>query len=410
MKKILVISVIILLVCLNIPNFTAKNIIENNITILEKQSASNNDILFNLKIKTIMKIGHMRSLSACIIKNNTIVWSKGYGFSDKLFLQRPTKDTMYLAGSITKSITATAIMQLYENGSYNFNLDDNVSKWLPFDLKNPKYPNINITFRMLLAHQSSLLGQGESELKYLFSDNPFSYIREIILPNGSEYHPEYWADYPPGSNFSYSNLGFIILGYIIEKMTNMSYEQYVQDKILKPLEMNNSGFNLSNLNKFNLAAPYVWRNGFYIRIIKFDYSFFDPCGGLFTTTEDLSHFLIAHLNGGEYKKIRILKKESIDMMHQVQYPNNSLDLGYRYGLGWFIQVDSNDEPAYLYHDGYLLYYSSLMINRISDNVSIIFFYNTFFISRKIFTNLSESYTKYARGLIDDLLFQKADSL
>ena len=100
-----------------------------------------------------MSFTHIPSLSACIIKNDTIVWSKAFGWSDIYNLKKAKSDTIYRVASITKTFTATALMQLYEQGL--FDLDDNVSEYLPFDLKNPKYPECNITFRMLLAHQSS---------------------------------------------------------------------------------------------------------------------------------------------------------------------------------------------------------------------------------------------------------------
>ena len=127
---------------------------ENKTVMLEKQVDSNDDPTFDLKIKLLMKVGHMPSLSACIIKNNGIVWSKGYGFYDIMHRKKACDDTIYMIGSISKSVTATALMQLYEQGL--FDLDDDVSDYLPFTLRNPKYPDVPITFRMLLAHQSSL--------------------------------------------------------------------------------------------------------------------------------------------------------------------------------------------------------------------------------------------------------------
>ena len=132
-------------------------------------------------MKLAMNLAHMQSVSACIIKNNTIKWSGNYGFSNRLLLEKPTINTNYMAGSISKTITAIAIMQLYENESYDFDLDDNVSKWLPFDIKNPTYPDVNITFRMLLSHQSSLHDHDKiSELNYLFSDSPISFPAENL--------------------------------------------------------------------------------------------------------------------------------------------------------------------------------------------------------------------------------------
>ena len=230
MRKLFAISIIVLLICLSIPNLSGRKAIQSSTSILENPDLFTEDILFNLKIRTMMRLAHLESLSTGIIKNNSLVWYNGYGFSDRLLLQRASKDTMYMAGSISKVITATALMQLYEDESYDFDLDDNVSEWLPFDFKNPNFPNINITFRMLLAHQSSLHDHDKiSELAYLFSNHPYSYTKELLLPNGGDYHPEYWGDYLPGAGANYSNLGFTLLGYIIERMTDQSFEQYCND-------------------------------------------------------------------------------------------------------------------------------------------------------------------------------------
>lgn len=408
-QRVLSVLIVILLIGISIPSLSGKTTIKNNSDLLYDQDLSQNNITFNIKMRLAMQLAHMQSISACIIKNNTIVWSDNYGFSNRLLLEKPTINTNYMTGSISKVVTAAALMQLYEKGY--FNLDDNVSKWLPFDFKNPKYPKINITFRMLLAHQSSLHDHDEiSELQYLFSNKPYSFIEEILLPNGSDYHPEYWGDYPPGAGANYSNMAFILLGYLIERMTSQSYEQYVEENILKPLEMKNTSFNISKINKNNLAVPYFWFGGFYFRIPKTDFTFIDPAGGLYTTLEDLSHLLIMHLNSGVYKNNRILKNTTVEMMHKIQYPNSSLFAGLRFGLGWFIIPDQNNQPVYQGHTGDLICYHALMISRISDNTSIIYFYNSGNFPRILLPNLSLKLMQTGMKQVNSLLSQKADSI
>jgi len=120
----------------------------------ESSDFSSNNLILNQRIKLLMKIGHFPTLSAGTVKDDTLTWSNGYGFYTKLPKIRASNDTIYMAGSVSKTITAAALMQLYDNGS--FDLDDDVNDYLNFSLRNPKYPDVNITFRMLLAHQSSL--------------------------------------------------------------------------------------------------------------------------------------------------------------------------------------------------------------------------------------------------------------
>ena len=252
------------------------------------------DQLFDMKMQTLRRLADMSSVSACIVKNDSVVWSEGYGLSNRLLLKKPTDDTVYYMGSVSKAITATAIMQLYEKGF--FGLDDNVSVYLPFDLKNPDYPNVNITFRMLLAHQSSLHDHSITEsYVYLFSDRRYSYVRELLLPDGEAYNHEYWASYSPGREANYSNIGFVVIAYLIEQITGQSFELYCQENIFTPLQMKKSSFDTDCYKIGDLAAPYIRYRGIYLRLPNYDFKLADPCGGLCSTTEDLSHFELAVL-------------------------------------------------------------------------------------------------------------------
>jgi len=412
MKKIVVIIAVIIILSINIPNTIGKTNSSTNINLLKNPNFSQENISFTLRMNINMRLARMKSISTCIIKNNSIVWSNNYGLADRLTLKKPTKDTIYMAGSITKVVTATAIMQLLENESYDFDLDDNVSEWLPFDLKNPNHPDINISFRMLLAHQSSLMGQGVTELEYLFSQNNYAYIKEVVLPNGSEYHPEYWASYKPGEKANYSNLGIILLGHIIERMTNTSYEEYCQKNIFEPLQMYNTSFTINDEDKKNLATPYYWIAGIYYRVPKTDFKFLDPAGGMYTTAEDLSHLLIAHLNNGVYKDDRILPESSIEEMHKIQYPDSGLVKNtIKLGLGWLVWVNSTNEPIIMGHGGDLLSYYARMFTRVSDNVSIIYFVNSASTAKIMtFPRIYYNLYVYAISNINRLLFEKADSL
>lgn len=406
--KLLVILLILLLLEVSIaPTIAVSH--NKNATLSDKQNISNNDQSFDRKINLLMKIGRIPSISACIIKNNTIVWDKGYGFYDRLLRKRPDLNTIYMPGSISKTITAAAIMQLYEKGY--FKLDDNVSKFLPFDLKNPNYSSVNITFRMLLAHQSSLHDHSElSSYKYEFSNNyAYSYFKELLMPTGKDYHPEYWAAYPPGKEANYSNLGFILLGYMVERMTNQSLEQYCQKNIFNPLNMKNTSFQMNNLKRGNLAVPYFQIAGIYLRIPHTDFSFLDPAGGLFTTAEDLSHLLIAHMNGGVYKGIRILNESTINLMHTVQYPNSSIYVIYRFGLGWLIIPNENGE-AYQGHDGDLFCFHAKMRICNSTDGGIIFFYNVGSGPWKALRKIDFKIENMCLHLIKNLLFEKARSI
>ena len=297
---------------------------------------------FDLKVRLLMLLAHMPSLSACIVKNSTIVWSKTYGFSS-LFPPRKARDgTLYMIGSVSKTVTATALMQLYEKGL--FDLDDDVSEYLPFVLRNPRYPDVNITFRMLLTHMSSLNDYclyGGGFLPFLltlpFIEDRGFWIKENLLPDGRFYSSMYWESFPPGTKFHYSTVGFVVLAYLVECLSNQPFEEYCQENIFEPLHMFNTGFHLKDVNRWKTARPYIWVKGFFVPVPRYDAGVFSPAGGIWMNIGDLSHFLIAHMNGGVYNGRRIISEETVELMHTIQYPDMSEDfygIDVKYGLGW----------------------------------------------------------------------------
>jgi CubicO group peptidase (beta-lactamase class C family) len=171
---------------------------------------TNTDDSFDENITYYMNQGHIPGLSACIVINDSIVWQKGYGYSKIYRGIKATENTIYLGASVSKTITATAIMQLWEKGL--FDLDEDVNNFLPFSLRNPKYPEKKITFRMLLSHHSSLsYGDYDSSLIYyfftLFGSTKERY-EEILSPSGKFYNPNVWIDSEPGTTLQYSNIGY----------------------------------------------------------------------------------------------------------------------------------------------------------------------------------------------------------
>lgn len=394
--KVTVFSIVLLLTIVgSLQNFVqSKNIVDDD---------------FDSKIEEIMKEGHMPSLVACIVKNNSTVWSKGYGYYD-YYLKKPTSvDIVYPIASITKSVTATAIMQIVENKSYNVNLDDNVSKYLPFDLKNPKYPTVNITFRMLLAHQSSL---GDSTIRFsllfIFLKIPFNFnsLKNYFVKGGLFYNSKVWNDYPPGKGVCYTTQGIDLLGLIIENITHQSYSDYCQEYIFKPLKMYKTSFYFSDYSKNQLASLYIWRSGFYHKVL-----FIQPSnlagGGLKSTISDFSHYLIMHTSGGVYDGVRILSEESVEEMHRAQYPGYYDDAVFLHGLGWYQRILDNETIGG--HGGNWNGARTEMKMRYSDHVGILYFWNqNSFIRMQLKQTRPEE--KKAQQEIAKALFEKADEL
>ncbi|MCX6666511.1 MAG: serine hydrolase [Euryarchaeota archaeon] len=369
-KKGFVLAIIILFVSASTIIPATGHLLNNNATLLSKKQIVVDETLFDKEINFLMKLGHIPSMSACLIKNNSVVWSKGYGYYDISNKKEASNHTIYMVGSISKSFTATALLQLYEQGLVN--LDDDVNTYLPFSLRNPNFPNITITVRMLLAHQSSLV-ESLSYIRNFFFEYSEDWLKEYLVPGGSIYDPSVWSSqYKPGEKFSYANIGFELLGLIIRRVTNESIDTYCTEHIFEPLGMDNSSYHMTDFNVGDLAVSYVWRLGAYIPLSQYDIGS-SAAGGIRTTVLDLSHFLIAHMNNGVYNGSRILKEDTINLMHTIQYPNTS-DYGYQYGLGWIIDDQANGD-TFEGHAGSVFGGLAYMFYRASDHVGFIFFIN-----------------------------------
>ncbi len=361
---------------------------QNKSKTLNIQKTGFNDNLFDSKISFLMKFATFPSLSACIINNEQVIWSKGYGYYDLKNQKESNPDTIYVIASITKTIVGTTLMQLYEKGY--FSLDEDVNNYFPFQLRNPNFPDEPITFRMLLSHTSSLNTNTRNEYYWMnFSgDPPFSffpepYLEEFLIPGGKYYHEDVWSDtYKPGEHAMYANIGFDLISFLVEILSGESFLSYCQDHIFDPLDMHNTSFNLTTLNIDNVAIPYHYHLGEYYQIneVSFIYGDFTPpqpywklrcypAGGLYTTVNDLSHFLIAHMNDGVYQNTRILEKETVDLMHTIQ-PDNAI----QYGLAWMDKSISFRYSA-MGHGGDLMGVDTWMLYIPSENIGIIYFAN-----------------------------------
>ena len=276
------------------------------------------------------------SVVACIIKNNEIVWESALGYADVSSSKLANRESLYTIMSISKLFLATTVMQLWERGLINLEAD--INEYLPFEVRNPNFPDKMITSHMLLTHTSGLAWpedrDGISDFHHFYYSNEeppliIDWLPEYILPNGSQYKTTVWKDYPPGEQELYSNIGTSLLALIVEHISGMDYRDFCTENILEPLEMNNSRFRLNNLDDQLLTTPYDANNQ------PFDYytARHYPVGFLSSNIEDFSHFMVAMLNEGTYNGRRILNSESIDKMLELQNPSSGTALLWVHYLG-----------------------------------------------------------------------------
>ncbi|TEB16150.1 putative penicillin-binding protein PbpX [Pelotomaculum sp. FP] len=271
-------------------------------------------------------------VSAAFVKDSGVVWANGYGWAD-LEKSRPAgPDTIYRIASISKTITATALMQLWESGL--FRLDSDISSCLGYPVRNPHYPDDKITFHMLLTHTSSILDTG-GYAAALSSPNPPP-LRELLVPGSEAYSSLTWGDYRPGARFNYSNFGAGIIGALVEMLSGERFDRYAINHIFKPLGMDASYvpadivnhqkiavlYETSGDGRFSPACDYYpegqrpSRRTYQHPLGNF---YIGPAGAVRTSVLDLAKFTIAHMNGGVYGDVRILSSAAVDLMHQIHW-------------------------------------------------------------------------------------------
>jgi len=304
---------------------------------------------FDTKIKILMRAINMPSSVICIIKNDTVEFMKTYGYKNFYLRQKATNDTIYSLGSVSKAVTAVALMQLYDEGCFDF--DDDISEYLPFNVKNPRYPDTNITFRMILVHQAGLndfgvklIGIPYMLIQAWLKNNSNLLIEEMLSEDGKIYSKRYFTRYGPGEKALYGELAFILVGYLIESISGQSLEEYCQENIFEPLGMDNTSFYPETLDRTKIAQSHISAFQGLIPLPKYNLKMLDAPAGLWTNANDLSKFFVALMNGGIYRDIRILEEDTVTLMHTKQYPNSNdflLGLMFRcrttvqHGLGWF---------------------------------------------------------------------------
>jgi CubicO group peptidase (beta-lactamase class C family) len=360
------------------------------------------DFLFDTYIQMLMRIGHRPSVAACIIYDNKVVWSNAYGYYDIENKKEATTQTLYLQGSVSKTVTATALMQLYEQGL--FDLDDDVNDYLPFTLRNPYHPDIPITFKMILSHRSSLALDDFfwACLSYIPGDPdvqgfPYPWLKEYLTPGGSAYSPSTWSIDKPGEKYYYANIGFSIVAYLVEILSHQNFDDYCKEHIFQPLHMNTTGFRLRDCDIDNIAVPYEFKDGKYFRHPQYGIHVIYPACTLRTSIEDYSHFIIAHMNGGVWNGVRILNTSTVELMHTAHFSPNDT---HNYGLGWEI-TNKPLKKTYGHYGAYVGALNSVTVKP-DDNTAVILF------SNECDSEIQITRTEWkAFSAISDVLFLKA---
>ncbi|SDF28481.1 CubicO group peptidase, beta-lactamase class C family [Epilithonimonas hungarica] len=292
-----------------------------------RKLVQSSDEFFN---KNLLQNKNIVGISAAIIVNDSVIWSNGFGYADKLNKVPMTTNTVVNMGSITKTFTSLSVMQLQQKGSLNIN--DPLNSYLT-DFR-PKTKNIDIkdiTIRSVLTHTSGIQPDiwKNSDLRSGKYTDVLDYINNTYIT------------YPPGMVGLYSNAGYNILGTLVKAVSKQDYADYVHQNIFAPLGMSRSGFAMDSLpyrSKIYLGGNEV--EEYELRDIA--------SGGIYTNINDFSKYAIELMKAYNEESSSIIDSPTIREMFSLQNQNVPIESNKK-GLGWF--MFKNDSNFAVYHAG-----------------------------------------------------------
>jgi len=327
-------------------------------------------------IEQTMAATHIPGLAAGIVKDGSLIWSRGFGWAH-IDQQRPvTEDTIFMLASVSKTVTAVALMQVWEDGYYE--LDDNVNDYLDFRVENPQHAGEPITFRELLTHTSSIRDNWLVMVPlYVQGDSPLplgGFLEDYLVPGGDYYHAALnYYQYAPGVDWNYTNIGITLAAYLVEALTGTAFDQYCIDNIFDALGMTDTSWFLAGLDESKIAMPYEYLPALDSYRPYGQYGFPDyPDGQLRTTLQQLAKFQMAFIGDGEWDGRRILETATVEEMRRQQVP----DIEPTQGLVWYYTSQLGDETVLLGHNGGDDGVATEMFFRVSDDLGFILLMNT----------------------------------
>ncbi len=359
-----------------------------------------------ISIADAMSTYGIPGLQAAIVKGGEIRWQASFGMANIDNEIAVTDETLFLCASVSKTITGTAVMQLYEDGLLGPDgLDADVNALLPgpIEVVHPGYPGVPITVRMLLSHAAGISHRFMFDHSYFVCDqnSPITlaeFVEGYFTPGGDYYHPiANFMPYAPGEGYSYSGPGSALAGYLVEILTEMSFTEYCQERIFGPLGIEPASFMLEDLlaepGPDLLAMGYSWEGAELWTPYCHMHAPWLPAAFMRTNASQLSRFLMAIMQGGELDGVRILQESSVELMHTRHYS----DLGSDYGLLWW-HWDIDGRPVWGHWGGWTWFCRTAMFFNAEEEIGVV-----------LLTNSGSVSDFYLEAFVD-LLFDRAAAI
>ena len=268
-------------------------------------------------IADIMRQHEVVGLSVAVVRDGDITYGKSFGLKDAESRTALRENDLFRIASISKSFSATSIMQLVE--AKKVSLGDDFSDLVGFKVRNPRFPDKVITLKMVLSHTSSI------------NDSQGYFNLDVINPAKNNDWAKCYNDYEPGGGYQYCNLNFNMVGAVIEKLSGERFDNYVRNHILKPLDLY-GGYCVDSLDNSLFATLYEYDSASNLQASPMAYAprreqianyvmgyttpIFSPTGGMKISAPDLARYMIMHMNFGLYKEVKIISKKSSRLMQK----------------------------------------------------------------------------------------------
>ncbi len=292
----------------------------------QKNSSAEAEKALTKTLDSIAKTGTFNGFSVAIASENGKLYAKGFGFADVASKKQYSDKTIQNIGSVSKTLVGIAIMKAVDLG--RLKLDDDINKYLPFKVVNPKFSNVPITVRMLASHTSSIVDtdvylkhnyflksdQNLEGLPLEFEDQKFiprsealtleNYLKTVLTSDGEYFSSEIYVG-KPGEFYEYSNTATALAAFVVAQATKTPFATFTEKHILKPLKMNASGWNFSMVDFKEYSTLY----GDPKTALPFYSLTTYPDGNFITSADDMSKYVSELIKGYEGKG-EILSKES----------------------------------------------------------------------------------------------------
>jgi len=267
-------------------------------------------------LQTIIKKFDVVGLAVAVVRDGEIIYTQSFGYQDKESQQSLNEKSLFRIASISKSFSATSVMQLIEAGKLSLN--DDMSKLMGFKVRNPRFPETVITLKMALSHRSSI------------NDSQGYLNLDLINPSKNADWAKCYNDYEPGKGYQYCNLNFNMVGTIIEKTSGERFDRYVKHHVLDPLGLY-GGYCVDSLDAGRFSTLYEYdtvtksftpapmayaprREEIANYVMGYSTPIFSPTGGMKISASDLAKYMTMHLYKGTYKGVKIMSAKSAKKM------------------------------------------------------------------------------------------------